>query len=178
MNTENKTFKEISSFSVNDKKTQTALSMLFLLIAGLGVGFIFLTKAYANNIVPIWAIILSVIGFIVVHELIHIIFMTIFSKGKVNVKVKFPTIAVGSNAYFNKPKYIILALTPVVFLGIGSLVCLLMLPYKLLFAIMMTLNFATASGDYILTYFALKQEKNTYFVDKADNTFVYIKENK
>lgn len=103
--------------------------------------------------------------------------MTIFSKGKVNVKFKFPTIAVGSNAYCNKPKYIIIALAPVVFLGIGSLVCLLMLPYKLLFAIMMTLNFAAASGDYILTYYALKQDKNTYFVDKAEKTLVYLQEN-
>ena len=177
MNTEKINFKEISSFSVNDKKPQTALSVLFLLIAGLGVGFIFLTKAYANNIVPIWAIILSVIGFIVVHELIHIIFMTIFSKGKVNVKVKFPTIAVGSNAYFNKPKYIIIALAPVVILGLVSLICLLMLPYKLLFAVLLTLNFAAASGDYILTYYALKQDKNTYFVDKAEKTLVYLQEN-
>ena len=177
MNTKNKPFKEISSFSVNDKKSQTVLSVLFLLLAGFGVGLIVLTKAYTNNTVPVWVIVLSVISFILVHELIHILFMTVFSKGKVNLKVKFPTIAVGSDAYFNKIEYIIIALAPVVVLGIGSLILLLILPYKLLFAIMLTLNFATASGDYILTYYALKQEKNTYFVDKADNTSVYMQEN-
>ena len=176
MNTENKTFKEISSFSVNDKKPQTTLSVIFLLMAGLGVGLIFLTKTYAKNTVPIWAIVLSVIGFIVVHELIHIVFMTFFSKGNVNVKVKFPTVAVGSDAYFNKTQYIIIALAPVVVLGLGSLICLWTLPYKFLFAIMLTLNFATASGDYVLTWYALRQEKNTYFVDKAENTLVYMQE--
>ena len=37
MNTEKINFKEVSSFSVNDKKPQTALSVLFLLIAGIGI---------------------------------------------------------------------------------------------------------------------------------------------
>ena len=173
---QNMNYKEISSFSVNNKKPQTVLSVIFLLAAGLGVGLIFLTKAYKNNIVPIWAIVLLIIAFIVIHELLHIIFMVIFSKGKVNVKVKFPTIAVGSDAYFNKSQYIIIALVPVVVLGMVSLVCLLALPYKLLFSILLTLNFATASGDYILTYYASKQDKNTYFVDQADKTLVYTRE--
>ncbi len=176
MNTKKINFKEINSFSVNAKKPQTNLSLLFLLMAGIGVGLIFLTKVYENNTVPVWAIILSAVGFIIVHELIHIVSMTIFSKGKVTVSVKFPTIAVGSDAYFNKTQYIIIALAPVVVLGVASLLCLMMLSYKLLFAILLTLNFATASGDYILTYYALKQDKNTYFVDKAEKTLVYIQE--
>lgn len=177
MNTEKINFKEVSSFSVNDKKPQTALSVLFLLIAGIGVGLIFLTKSYKNNTAPVWVIILEVIGFIIAHELVHIMLMTIFSKGKVNIKVKIPTIAVGSDAYFNKTQYIIIALAPVVVLGLVSLICLLMLPYKLLFAVLLTLNFAAASGDYILTYYALKQDKNTYFVDKAEKILVYLQEN-
>ncbi len=176
MNNKKINFKEISSFSVNAKKPQTILSLLFLLMAGIGVGLIILTKVYKNNTVPVWVIILSAVGFIIVHELIHIVSMTIFSKGKVTVSVKFPTIAVGSDAYFNKIQYIIIALAPVVVLGVANLLCLMMLSYKLLFAILLTLNFATASGDYILTYYALKQDKNTYFVDKAEKTLVYIQE--
>ncbi len=173
MSNENTTFKKIGSFSVNDKKPQTVLSVIFLLIAGIGTGIIFLTQAYANNTVPVWAIILSVISFIVIHELIHIIFISIFSKGKVNIKIKFPTIAVGSDAYFNKTQYIVIALTPVIILGMASLICLLLLSYKLLFSLLLILNFATASGDYILTYYALKQKKNTYFVDTAEKTMLY-----
>ena len=42
-------YKEISSFSVNNKKPQTVLSVIFLLTAGLGVGLIFLTKAYFSR---------------------------------------------------------------------------------------------------------------------------------
>ncbi len=173
MSNENTAFKEVGSFSVNDKRPQTVLSVIFLLIAGLGVGAIFLTKAYENNTVPVWVIILSVVGFIVIHELIHIIFMSIFSKGKVNVNIKFPTIAVGSDAYFNKTQYIVIALAPVIVLGMASLICLLLLPYKLLFSLLLILNFATASGDYILTYYAFKQKKNTYFVDTAEKTMLY-----
>lgn len=173
MSNENTTFKEVGSFSVNDKKPQTVLSVIFLLIAGLGVGVIFLTKVYENNTVPVWVIILSVIGFIVIHELTHIIFMSIFSKGKVHVSIKFPTIAVGSNAYFSKKQYIVIALAPFFVLGITSLICLLLLPYKLLFSLLLILNFATASGDYILTYYAFKQKKNIYFVDTAEKTMLY-----
>ena len=176
MSNENATFNEVGSFSVNDSKPQTVLSIIFLLIAGIGTGLIFLTEAYANNIVPVWAIILSVIVFIVVHELIHIAFMSAFSKGRVNVKINFLTIAVGSDAYFSKAQYIIIALAPVAVLGMVSLICLLLLPYKLLFSILLTLNFATASGDYILTCYALKQKKNTYFVDKAEKTMLYSKD--
>ncbi len=176
MNTENKEFKEIGSFSVNDKKPQKSLSVLFSLIAGMGTGVIFLTKAYENNIVPVWVLILSVIGFIVVHELIHISFMTMFSKGKINIRVKYPTISVGSDAYFNKVQYILIALAPVVILGIISLFCLIILEYKFLFSILLIFNFATASGDYILTYSALSQEKNTYFVDTAEKTIVYMQD--
>lgn len=175
MSNKNTTFKELGSFSVNDKKTQMVLSVIFLLIATIGTGIIFLTQAYTNNTVPFWVIILSVIGFIVIHELIHIVFMSIFSKGKVNVKIKFSTIAVGSDAYFNKTQYIVIALAPVVVLGMANLICLLLLPYKLLFAILLALNFATASGDYILTYYALKQKENTYFVDTAEKTMLYSK---
>ncbi len=173
MSNESTTFKEIGSFSVHDKKPQTVLPLIFLLIAGVGTGIIFLTKAYANNIVPVWAIILSVMSFIIIHELIHFIFISIFSKGKVNLKIKFPTIAIGSDAYFNKTQYIVIALAPVIILGMASLICLLLLPHRLLFSILLILNFATASGDYILTYYALKQKQNTYFVDTAEKTILF-----
>ena len=84
----NKELREIGSFSVNNKKSQLILYIMFLLIAGLGVGIIFLTKVYTNNNVPIWVIILSVIALIVVHELIHIIFMSILKRACVfNQKV-------------------------------------------------------------------------------------------
>ena len=173
MKNKNTDFKEIGGFSVNDKKPQTVLSVMFLLIAGVGAGIVFLTQAYANNVVPVWVIILSVIAFIIIHELIHIVFMSAFSNGKINAKIKFPTIAVGSDAYFSKVQYVIIALAPVIILGIASLICLLLLPHKLLFSILLVLNFATASGDYILTYYALKQNKNTYFVDMAEKTIIY-----
>lgn len=167
--------KEIDSFSVNGKKQQLVLSTIFLLIAGLGVAIIFLTKTNTFNNIPVWGIVLSVLGFIVVHELIHIIFMLIFSKGKINVSFKFPTIAVGSNAYFNKLQYVIIALAPVIILGILCLICLIALPYKLLFTILLILNFASASGDYILTYYAIKQKRNVYLKDNANKTIVYKK---
>ena len=78
MNNENTNYKNIASFSLNEKKEQNLISLLFLLIAGIGGGLIFFTKSYENNILPPWKIILSIIGFILVHELIHIFFMTVF----------------------------------------------------------------------------------------------------
>lgn len=166
-------FVQIGKFSTNDKKPQTALSIIFLLLAGIGVGVIFLTKAYVGNIVPAWAIVLASFGFIIVHELIHIIFMSIFARGKVKASFKFPTIAVGSDSYFSKFQYIIIALAPVVILGIAMVLCLALTPHKLLFAILTILNFASASGDYILVFFASKQSKNAYFQDNSSETCIF-----
>ena len=102
MGVENLNYREIGSFSVNGRKEQTILSVIFLLIAGIGSGLLSLSKVYDHSTIPVFVIILSVIGFIVVHELVHLIFISIFSKGKIKVRIKISTIAVGSEAYFNK----------------------------------------------------------------------------
>lgn len=174
MGVENLNYREIGSFSVNGRKEQTILSVIFLLIAGIGSGLLSLSKVYVHNTIPVFVIILSVIGFIVVHELVHLIFISIFSKGKIKVRIKIPTIAVGSEAYFDKIQYVIIALAPVIVLGLINLLCLLMLDDKFIYAILLILNLATASGDYILVYNALKQSKNSYFVDTAEETKVYM----
>lgn len=176
MNNENTNYKNIASFSLNEKKKQNLISLLFLLIAGIGGGLVFLTKVYEKATLPPWKIILSIIGFILVHELIHIFFMTVFAKGKIKVKVKFPTIAVGSDAYFNKCQYIIIALAPVFILGILTSIAYFLFSYKFLFTILLIFNFASASGDYLLTFYALKQKKNSFFVDTAKETLIYIEE--
>ena len=174
MGVENLNYREIGSFSVNGRKEQTILSVIFLLIAGIGSGLLSLSKVYDHSAIPVFVIILSVIGFIVVHELVHLIFISIFSKGKIKVRIKISTIAVGSEAYFNKIQYVIIALAPVIVLGLINLLCLLMLDDKFIYAILLILNFATASGDYILVYNALKQSENSYFVDTAEETKVYM----
>ena len=174
MGVENLNYREIGSFSVNGRKEQTILSVIFLLIAGIGSGLLSLSKVYDHSTIPVFVIILSVIGFIVVHELVHLIFISIFSKGKIKVRIKIPTIAVGSEAYFDKIQYVIIALAPVIVLGLINLLCLLMLDDKFIYAILLILNFATASGDYILVYNALKQSENSYFVDTAEETKVYM----
>lgn len=174
MGVENLNYREIGSFSVNGRKEQTILSVIFLLIAGIGSGLLSLSKVYDHSTIPVFVIILSVIGFIVVHELVHLIFISIFSKGKIKVRIKISTIAVGSEAYFNKIQYVIIALAPVIVLGLINLLCLLMLDDKFIYAILLILNFATASGDYILVYNALKQSENSYFVDTAEETKVYM----
>lgn len=43
MSNKNIAFEEVGNFSLNDKKPQTALSVIFLLIAGIGTGIIFIT---------------------------------------------------------------------------------------------------------------------------------------
>ena len=173
LNNCNNNLVEAGRFSLNDKKHQTALSIIFVLLAGIGVGVIFLTKVYVGNIIPAWAIVLACFAFILIHELIHIIFMSIFAKGKVKASFKFPTIAVGSDSYFSKFQYIIIALAPVVILGIAMVLCLALTPHKLLFAILTILNFASASGDYILVLFASKQSKNAYFQDNSSETCIF-----
>ena len=172
---ENKDLKEYGSYSLNNKKFQIMLSVCFLIIAAIGVGAIFLFELYKNSTVPAFIIVLSCVAFIVLHELMHIAAIKLFASNKITLQIKFPTIAVGTKSHFSKAQFIIIALAPVVMLGFPIILSTLFLgsQYYLLIAVLLTLNYASASGDYIQAVMALKQPKDTYFQDDANATKLF-----
>ena len=131
--------------------------------------------------------------YIILHEIIHLIFMKLFSREKINISVKFPTISVGSSAKFNKMQFIIIALAPVILLGCTLILLIVFTPknytflwtillilnfagsknYTFLWTILLILNFAGSGGDYMQFFKIRKYPSNTYFQDNSDETAIY-----
>jgi len=172
------TFELIKTLDFNsDKKLSNLSQLFFLIIAGLGVGAIFLFRLYDNHESKTVFIVLSCIAYIIIHELTHIIFMKLFSKEKILFHFKFPYVAVGSASYFNKYQFIIIALAPIVLYTVVLSALFLVFPQSvnLLLSIVMILNFAGSSGDILQAYEISKLKKDIYIQDDGLSAKIYTK---
>ena len=102
--------------------------------------------------------------------------MNTLSKEKIYFSIKFPTIAVGSHAMFSRNQFIIAAIAPFAILGIILAILFLVIPEQifLFLAILLTLNFAGTSGDFLQIYIALKFPKEVYYHDNSKITKIYV----
>ena len=125
-------------------------------------------------VVVIYNVFYSIID-IRIHEITHLIFMKIFSKEKINISIKFPTISVGSNAKYSKKQFSIIALAPVIILGIILILLILFSSkdYTFLWSILLTLNFAGSGEDFLQFLKISKYPTNTYFQDTSNETIVF-----
>lgn len=164
----------------NDKKISLSSQLLFLAIAGLGIGIISILRLNENNDLKIVYIVLSCIIYIIFHELTHILFMKLFSKDKILFHFKIPYLAVGSEFYFNRIQFIVIALAPMVLFAIIIFVFFNILPknYTFLLSVIMTLNFAGSSGDILQIIIISKIKKDIKIQDDGKCTKIYIKTEK
>ena len=91
--------------------------------------------------------------YIVLHELVHGLFIRIFSGKGAHYKFTLAYASAGSDAYFGKWSYIVIALSPVVLLGALLAVLCALLPatwFWVAYAIQI-LNLSGAAGDYYVT---------------------------
>ena len=146
--------------------------VLFLILGGI---WIILTNSYTQNGVGNPWFLLGCIAYIVLHELIYLFFMRFFSKERVHVSVKFPTISVGSSGKFYKRQFLIIILAPVVLLGTLLALLLLCSPreYMYFLSVLLILNFAGSGGDYLQAFVIRNYASDTLFQDNSDETTVY-----
>lgn len=149
----------------------------FVLSISVGAIFIILSDSTSNNILKGQWILLGCLCFIIIHESVHLIFMKIFSKERLCLSFKFPTISVGSNGKFSKRQFIIIALAPVVILGVvlALLIIFCSESYKFFLSILLILNFAGSGGDYLQVFEMRKYSMDTFFQDNSIETSVYKK---
>lgn len=159
----------------NDRKLNFLMQGVFVTIAAIGVLLIVLFGLHKGGTVPTLGIVLACLIFIAVHEAIHIIVMKIFSPEKIECRLRFPTFSVGCKHLFNKRQFIMAAAAPVVLLLCVLVVLSLLLPskYNFLLSVLMVLNFAGASGDYIQIYLTAKSPKGSFFQDDSEITRVF-----
>lgn len=162
----NRNLREVGT--INYKKGKYANAFIisnFIFFVLIGIVFIILNNSIESNTLKGQWFLLGCFSYIILHEIIHLIFMKIFSKEKINISIKFPTISVGSNANFIKKQFSIITLAPVIILG--SILILLILftskEYTFLWSILLILNFAGSSGDYLQFFKISKYPTNTYF---------------
>lgn len=174
---DNNGFVKIGEIDLNSKKLNLFMQICFFVIAGICAVIIFVLDIPRSNSISIGYIVLTCILYLIVHECIHILAMKIFSKEKIKCTFKFPTFAVGCNFIFSKRQFVIVAAAPVLLLGCVLLVLLFLLPlnFTFLFYVLLTMNFAGSSGDYLQIVLAIKSPENSFFQDNSRVTKILKK---
>lgn len=171
-----KKLKEVGRINYKNGKNANAFIMgNFIFFVIIGIAFIYLNNSIKNNNIEYQWIILGCFIYMILHEITHLIFIKIFSKEKISISFKFPTISVGSNAKFSKKHFSIIALAPVTILGFILILLILWTSkeYTFLLSIILILNFAGSGGDFLQFIKIRKYSNNTYFQDTSIETIIY-----
>ncbi len=119
------------------------------------------------------------VAYIILHELVHGIFMKKFSGVKPKYGFTLMYAYAGSEAYFNKKSYIIIALAPVVIWGavLGVLCAVLPQGWFWVAYFIQIGNISGAAGDFYVTLKFLKLPKDILVNDTGVAMTVYAKNN-
>ena len=157
-------YKEICKIDLqHDKKTFILLNVLNVAIfaAMVLIAFLFVPMTISLELdnllvfyVKLLVLIVGMIAYLILHELVHGIFMKRFSGVKPHYGFVGYAAYAGSDAYFNKVHYIIIALAPIVIWGIVLLIINLVVPVSWFWAVYLiqAINISGAVGDLYVTY--------------------------
>jgi hypothetical protein len=163
-----------------DKKINMYIQILLVLLVAIMIGlakwFDFPLTGSGNTGVKILITVFMCAVYMIVHELTHGVFVKLLSGVKPTYLVKFPFLCTGSEAYFNKKSFIIVALSPIVLWGISLIFMLLLLPsdFFLSIYIVTILNFAGAAGDYFQVYAISRMHPMALIQDNGKETKVFL----
>ncbi|MBE6654819.1 MAG: DUF3267 domain-containing protein [Ruminococcaceae bacterium] len=158
--------------------------VLMLALAALGAYIVPIDTFFDNEVWYMPLIKLAVmmggyVAYIVLHELVHGIFMKHFSGVKPKYGFTLMYAYAGSEAYFNKQSYIIIALAPVVIWGavLGVLCAVLPQGWFWVVYFIQIGNLSGAAGDFYVTLKFLKLPKDILVNDTGVAMTVYAKNN-
>ena len=158
--------------------------VLMLALAALGAYIVPIDTFFDNEVWYMPLIKLAVmmggyVAYIVLHELVHGIFMKHFSGVKPKYGFTLMYAYAGSEAYFNKKSYIIIALAPVVIWGavLGVLCAVLPQGWFWVVYFIQIGNLSGAAGDFYVTLKFLKLPKDILVNDTGVAMTVYAKNN-
>lgn len=176
-------YKLLKSINLEDKKFSLMFNfgMILILVLGLIVGHQQFPHAINTDILLFKNFLVFMIGLsvmIIVHELIHGLFIKITSGFEVNYGLTLSYAYAGNEfAYFNKKSYISIALSPFILLGIIFQTALLFLPstYFWLFYLLQLANLGGALGDFYVTYLTLNMPNDVLVNDQGIKMDFYSK---
>lgn len=113
--------------------------------------------------------------YIITHELIHGICMKFYKAKKVNYGFTGAYAYAGSDCYFFKKPYIVIALAPVVVWGIILFILMFLIDFSFFWIIYLIqiVNISGASGDFYVTYKFSKFPKDILVKDNGISMIVY-----
>lgn len=158
-------YNEILRVDLKNKKTALTVHGLCFLISalmlvGFGVYVILGGKEvlYAMServFIKMGVMMLAIFAYIILHEAVHGIVMKLYGTPKVkfDVHLLHGYASAGSDCYYGKSPYIVIALAPVVFWGIVLFVIGLLVPVGWLWVVycVQMMNVAGAAGDFYVT---------------------------
>ena len=162
---------------LNDKKPLITVNVISLILAAAT----FILGLCINEFHFDWLLFLSVVFIVIymlLHELVHGIFMYSFSKVKPTYGFNWGYAYAGSTAYFSKIHYIIIALAPIVIWGIVlGIIGFFTVDTKWfwVFYLVQCMNISGAAGDIYVTFLFSKLPKDILVNDTGIVMTVYTK---
>ncbi len=149
--------------------------LVVMMVAGYFIDFSFTGNSYE----PFIALAVLVVGFVVyiiLHEAVHGLFMYAFLKAKINFGFCGWAAYAGSTGYYDKKRYIVIALAPLITFGVIFAVLNVFFHSGMWFWVIWVLQIANvsgASGDMFCTYKMLTYPKNILVRDTGIEMTVY-----
>lgn len=168
-----------------NKKLALCISVAALIVAVLMIAGMWMYKSFFTvfeggflpTLIRMAAMLLGTAVYILLHELIHGIFMKLFGAKKVKYGISLMYAYAGCDDYFGKASYITIALAPVIILGVVLAVLNVIVPEAWLwvvYAVQIT-NISGAMGDIYVTAKFLRLPKDILVRDTGTAMTVYSK---
>ena len=127
--------------------------------------------------IKLGVLILGIALYLILHELTHGIVMKLFGTKKIKYGFTGDFAYAGSDDYYAKTPYIIIALAPVILWGIVLLLLCFTVPYNWLWIVCLiqTINIYGAGGDFYVTFKFLRLPKDILVRDFGTSMTVYSK---
>lgn len=161
---------------VNGGALVIALVMILPAIRLVSIGTLFsFEQGFGNYVARFITLIFGSIAYIILHELTHGVFIRVFSGKKPLFGFTGLYAYAGSNAYFAKGPYLIIALAPVVIWGIVLLVLNVLFPLEwfYVFYFIQVVNLSGAAGDLYITFRFLRLPNNILVQDTGVSMTVF-----
>jgi len=169
---------------VNSKKDAIIINVIALIVAIMLIG---LTDVPFKTVIPkggfspvmikIVLLLVALFVYIVLHEAFHGIAIGLISKNKPHFGFKSTYAYTGSDMYFDRLSYILIALAPIIILGILLTIILFSVPIEWYWFVYIPviLNFAGSAGDLYVTWLTLHMPKDALIYDEGVAITIFTK---
>ncbi len=168
---------------VKDKRLAIWLNIvaLIMVVIVIGISYYFKGVSYTRDLKYLWIMCVSLILYIVIHEITHGIVAKIFlPKEKLNFGITLTAAYCGiKTGYFSKKHYICVALAPIIIWGIVFGIFQFFVKDIGLFfvlTVLQAINISGGSGDIYCTYLTVKSLPDTLINDDGVSMRFYSKE--